>query len=128
MLASLLAAFRLQPPETSLSAMDRYGLASDTLALVVAGRAPVAQFLALLETAVSAGEDSLLVYGALDAGLRALAQALDCVEGSAGGDTGGALLMKQRFNGFVQRLLAPVAARLDAWSVQTAVSFRLKKN
>jgi hypothetical protein len=34
MLVPLLAAFRPQPAETSLSVLDRYGLASDMLAVI----------------------------------------------------------------------------------------------
>jgi hypothetical protein len=67
----------------------------------------VGQFLGLLETAAGAGEDAYLVYNALNAGLGEIAQALDCIGDQA---------LTRRFNAFVQKQLAPVVDRLDAWT------------
>uniref|UniRef100_A0A914XGU4 Aminopeptidase n=1 Tax=Plectus sambesii TaxID=2011161 RepID=A0A914XGU4_9BILA len=97
MFKSLLPAFKSK----TLPIVDRFGLANDLFALVLAGRVPAVQFLSLLS--VCSEEDAYTVWTSLDEGVGALANILS----RAGDDK-----LIQRFNAFVRNAYSPLAVKL----------------
>ncbi|KAI6230360.1 Aminopeptidase [Aphelenchoides fujianensis] len=83
-----------------LNAADRFNLADDLCALVKAGRASAAQFLAFYEA--SANEDEFIVWQTLDGGIRAFLNVLDHHEPE----------LKRRLEKFVHKTLDPVIKRV----------------
>uniref|UniRef100_A0A914USM4 Puromycin-sensitive aminopeptidase n=1 Tax=Plectus sambesii TaxID=2011161 RepID=A0A914USM4_9BILA len=97
MLKALLPAVKSK----TLPVLDRFGLANDLFALVKAGRVPATQFLSLLSACSE--EDEYTVWATLDGGVGAIANVLN----RAGNES-----LKARFDAFVRKAYAPVAAKL----------------
>lgn len=96
MLTPLLAAIASQ----ELPVLDRFGVASDLFALVESGHLSAARFLQFVE--VCGRETEFVVWSAIGDGLGALANVLNHHSDPK---------LRQRFDAFVCKVLAPVGDR-----------------
>ncbi|PAV64150.1 hypothetical protein WR25_01487 [Diploscapter pachys] len=87
--------------------IDRFNIANDLFALVLAGRQTASSFLQLLEASLK--EEEYIVWSALDEGLAAFSNVL--IDADADGS------LKKRFDAYVSKILAPIGEKLG-WEVQ----------
>ncbi|PAV59165.1 hypothetical protein WR25_24593 [Diploscapter pachys] len=88
--------------------LDRFGIASDLFALVLAGRQPASNFLKLFEASIN--EEEFVVWSAIDQGLASLNNVLNYADNDG--------TLKKRFNAYVAKTLAPLGDRLG-WEVKS---------